>query len=79
MVDENTPGPGDGSTSVTPAAQRPMEGRQHAKIGDYVSFLRGDGVTIKAHPNKKVEYGWVIGRGDPVPHEEQPLNDSDTR
>ena len=26
-----------------------------------------------------MEYGWIIGRGDPVPHVEQPLNDTDTR
>ena len=37
LVDENTSGPGDGSISVNPAAQRPMEGRQHSKKADYES------------------------------------------
>ena len=68
LVDENTAGPGDGSTSVTPAARRPNEGREHSKQSDYESFKRGDGVSIKTNPKAKVRYGWIVGRGDSVPH-----------
>jgi hypothetical protein len=79
LVDENTAGPGDGSTSVTPAARRPNEGREHSKQSDYESFKRGDGISVKTSPNGTVRYGWIVGLGDPVPHKEQPLNDTDSR
>jgi hypothetical protein len=36
-------------------------------------------VSVKTNPKSKVRYGWIVGRGDSVPHEEQPLNDTDSR
>ena len=36
-------------------------------------------MSVKTNPNSKVRYGWIVGIGDPVPHEEQPLNDTDSR
>ena len=79
LVDENTPGPGDGSISVTPAMRKPMEGREHGRRSNYESFQVGDGVTIKTQKNKPVEYGWIRSRLEPVIHQETPLNNTDTQ
>ena len=36
-------------------------------------------MSIKTNPKDIVRYGWIVGRGDSVPHEEKPLNDTDSR